>query len=206
MTTTRRFVVIGRTAIASSRFSLDDLPSTSGRLDVLLRCLRAGLLISHGKREDTVVYLVLLGGELAPRTLRFDGRDVRFLRPDERHLATTVRKVLSMETTSVDFQSVKPGISIARGGVDAVLRDIGGARCFLLERGAADVRSVGEALTDAAFFLGDHLGFDEPTRRLLEMHGISPIGLGPVCIHTEDAITLLHNEIDRDAQPAAPRA
>ena len=42
---TRRFVVIGQQASASPDFSLLDLPGTSGRLDVLLRCLRAALLV-----------------------------------------------------------------------------------------------------------------------------------------------------------------
>ena len=59
---TRRFVVIGQSATASPDFSLVDIAGTSGRLDVLLRCLRAALLVSHGLRRDTVVYLVLLGG------------------------------------------------------------------------------------------------------------------------------------------------
>ena len=40
-------------------------PATSGRLDILLRCLRASLLVSHGLREDTIIYLVLMGGPQA---------------------------------------------------------------------------------------------------------------------------------------------
>ena len=57
----RRFVIVGQQATSSPHFSLLDLPSTSGRLDVLLRCLRAALLVSHGLRRDAVAYLVLLG-------------------------------------------------------------------------------------------------------------------------------------------------
>ena len=81
---TRRFVVIGQKAIASPDFSLLDIAGTSGRIDILLRCLRSALLVSHGLRRDTVVYLVLCGGALAPRVLRVDGRHIRFVRPDER--------------------------------------------------------------------------------------------------------------------------
>ncbi|MEO5728597.1 MAG: tRNA (pseudouridine(54)-N(1))-methyltransferase TrmY, partial [Byssovorax sp.] len=43
----RRFIVIGQRATASPDFSLINLPASSGRLDVLLRCLRAALLFSH---------------------------------------------------------------------------------------------------------------------------------------------------------------
>jgi tRNA (pseudouridine54-N1)-methyltransferase len=92
---TRRFVVIGQKALASPEFLLDDLAGTSGRLDVLVRSLRAALLVSHGVRRDTIVYLVLLGGARAPRTIRIEGAEARFLRPEERSLATLVKKVLA---------------------------------------------------------------------------------------------------------------
>ena len=64
-------MVVGQRARASSDFLLVDIPSTSGRLDVLLRCLRAALLVSHGVRRDTVVYLCLLGTPERPRTSQF---------------------------------------------------------------------------------------------------------------------------------------
>src|SRR3954465_7473050 len=91
----RRFIVIGQKATASPDFSLTNLPASSGRLDVLLRCLRAALLFSHGLRRDTVVYLVLLGGPRAPRTLRIEGASAGYVRPDERALAVMVQKALA---------------------------------------------------------------------------------------------------------------
>jgi hypothetical protein len=91
----RSVVVVGTQARASADFRLDDLASSSGRLDALLRCVRAGLMVSHGLRADVDVYLVLLGGPRAPRTLRFRGGAARFLRPDERSLALTVQKRLA---------------------------------------------------------------------------------------------------------------
>src|SRR5436189_6123979 len=87
----RRFVVVGQTASASGEFSTEDLPSSGGRIDVLLRCVRAALLVSHGVRRDVIVYLVLGGGPSAPRVLRFSGCDAQFLRPDERSLALLVK-------------------------------------------------------------------------------------------------------------------
>src|SRR5688572_29532366 len=90
----RRFAVIGQTASAAADFSTEDLPSSSGRLDILLRCVRAALLVSHGVRRDVVVYLVLKGGERAPRVLRIAGQHAQFLRPDERSLALLVKKTL----------------------------------------------------------------------------------------------------------------
>src|SRR5580700_751427 len=92
--TSRRIVVIGQQARGSADFLLNDLAGTSGRLDVLVRCVRAAMLVSHGLRRDTVVYLVLLGEPSAPKTLRFDGAAARFIRPEERALASLAQKML----------------------------------------------------------------------------------------------------------------
>jgi len=112
----RRFVLVGRIASASGDFLLDDVPGTSGRLDVLLRAIRAALLSSHGIRHDTVLDLVLLQG---PRVVRIEGATVHFLRPDERSLAVLLKKVL---TSGVDdapgFSRFRRGISLARGGLE----------------------------------------------------------------------------------------
>ena len=78
------------------------MPSTSGRLDVLLRSIRAAFLVSHGLRRDVVVYLVLCAGPRAPRVLRIDGRSAKFLRPDERSLAVLLQK--SLREAQVSFR------------------------------------------------------------------------------------------------------
>ncbi len=208
----RRIVVIGQKASASADFSLINLPASSGRLDVLLRCLRAALMYSHGLRRDTVVYLVLLGGPQAPRTLRIEGLTARFLRPDERSLAVLVQKALAAPIEAVDatgthrasFIEVRPGVAIAEAGLDAVLADLGEASLHVLEEGAPDVRDVALPGGDQAFFLGDHLGFDETTRALLAALGATPIGVGPVSVHADDAVVLIVNELDRRATVSRP--
>ena len=178
----RRFVVIGSRATASADFLLDDLPGTSGRLDVGLRCLRAALLVSHGRRPDAVVYLLLRGGPRAPRVLRI-GPDARFLRPDERSLAVLVKKVLASRADegAKGFVDVKPGIATARGDLAEVAEEFGGAALYVLEEGGPDVReAAGIGDPDVAFFVGDPSGFDEATRAALASMGARPLGIGPV--------------------------
>jgi tRNA (pseudouridine54-N1)-methyltransferase len=201
----RRFVVIGQKARASTDFLLVDIPSTSGRLDVLLRCLRAALLVSHGVRRDTVVYLSLLGLPDVPRTLRFDGAAARYLRPDERSLATVVKKALATVVHDAGFALVRNGVAIAAGGWDAVLAELGDAPSYLLEEGAPDIRDCATLRADAAFILGDHMGLPESLRALVIERGAIPISVGPTSLHTEDVITLVVNELDRRAVTAAPK-
>jgi tRNA (pseudouridine54-N1)-methyltransferase len=191
-----RFVLIGQRASASPDFLLDDLAGTSGRLDVLLRALRAALMVSHGLRRDAVAYLVLLGGP-EPRSLRFDGATARFLRPEERSLATLVKKTLAVPCETPELTVVRPGIALARGGLEVVLADCAGATPYVLEEGAPDIRDATIDGGNTVFFFGDHLGFDAATRATLAALGATPLGLGPVSVHAEDAVALVANELDR---------
>lgn len=196
----RRFVVIGHKASASDEFLLDDLPGTSGRLDVLVRCLRAALLSSHGLRRDVVVYLVLLGGPRAPRVVRVDGSQAKFIRPDERSLAVLVRKVLATRADEEEpgFVLVKAGIAVARGGLEQVLADAAGSRPFVLDEGALDIREVADlGAGDELFVIGDHVGIPVDARARLDAIGARRISIGPVSVHADDVVTIVTNELDR---------
>ena len=201
MNSKRRFVIIGQEASASPEFSLLDLPGTSGRLDVLLRCLRAALLVSHGVRRDTIVYLVLHGGPAAPRVLRIDGAEIRFVRPDERALALLVQKALGRELPEAApnaFVTIRPGLARASGDLEAVLADVGpGAVAYVLEEDARDVRELPPTDADVVVFVGDNHGFSAATRARIAALGATPVGIGPLSLHADDAITVVSNELDR---------
>jgi tRNA (pseudouridine54-N1)-methyltransferase len=195
----RSFVLIGQTALASADFLLDDLPGSSGRIDVLLRCIRAALLYSHGLRSDVRVYLVLRGGPLAPRVLRVDSKSAKFIRPDERSLALLVRKTLAAAPDELGsaFVELRPGVALARGDLECVLPDLDGAALYLLEEQAPDVRSVALRHEHAAYVLGDHLGFEQADRGRLTTAGATAVSVGPVSLHSDDVIAVLSNELDR---------
>lgn len=201
----RRFVIIGQTASASGEFSLEDLPSSSGRLDALLRCLRAALLLSHGVRRDVSVTLVLRGVLATPRLLRVNGASAKFLRPDERSLALLVKKTLNAAPESLPFfQELRPGIELRDGDLPDVIAEAAGAKLFVLDEAGADVRAEPMTSDDGWFFLGDHTGIDVVSRALLERHGAVSLCVGPLSLHTEDVITLLHGELDRRFFVPAP--
>lgn len=196
-----RFVVVGGRATASPDFLLDDLPGTSGRLDLLLRCVRAALLVSHGVRRDVVAYLVLLGGPAAPRCARVTGADARFLRPDERSLATLLRKSLAAPREGGGFVTVRPGVAVADGGLDAALDDAGGGALWLLDEGGDDLRAARLAGGGGdTFVLGDHAGLDAATLAGLDARGARRVSVGPVSVHADDVVAVVHNELDRRAR------
>lgn len=196
----RNFAIIGQKASASDEFILDDLPGTSGRLDVLVRCLRAAMLSSHGIRRGVVVYLVLLGGPRAPRVVRVDGAGVQFLRPDERSLAVRMKKVLASRADEATdaWVTVRPGFAVARGGFERVLADVDDARPFVLDEGATDIRGArGLGDAHALFVIGDHLGVPDDVRARLDAIGAERLSIGPVSVHADDVVTIVTNELDR---------
>lgn len=193
----RRFVVIGHKATTAPDFSLKDIPGTSGRIDVLLRCVGSSLLVSHGLRQDTILYLVLLGGADAPKTLRFRGAQLRSVNPDERTTASLVQKALATPTTGPVWQPATPGLDVAAIGLAELLGELEGATPYVLDENGQDVRDQPLEHRDAVFFVGDHTGFTRDEEALLAGIGARKLGVGPVSLHADDAIVLVHNELDR---------
>src|SRR3990172_7644447 len=89
----KEFIIIGHRAVTTT-FSLNDLPGAAGRMDILCRCINAALFLSHDLRRDVRVYLMLKGQPAPSKIIRFDGKDVRYLNPDERSAASLIRKAL----------------------------------------------------------------------------------------------------------------
>jgi tRNA (pseudouridine54-N1)-methyltransferase len=163
--------------------------------------VRAGLLVSHGLRPEVRVYLVLRGGPAAPRVLRVDGNSARFLRPDERSLALLVQKTLAAAPVELgsDFIELRPGIALARGDLECVLSDLRGATLYVLDERGPDVRDIELAPGDAAYLLGDHVGFDAADSAKLAALAVTAVSLGPLSVHSDDAVVILSNELDRRA-------
>lgn len=193
-----RFVVVGHRATTSPAFRLEDLPGTGGRLDVLVRCVSAALLLSHGVRRDAALTLLLLGSPEPPRAVRFDGAAVKHLNPDERSTASLIKRALETPLTAHVWQAATPGVVVAKRDLARVLDEelAGGRPLILLDERGEDARGI--ALPkDAVYVLGDHEGLTDEERALLDARGARAVRLGPQSLHADHAIVLLHNELDR---------
>lgn len=76
--------------VAAGDFDLNNLPA--GRVDVLARCVSSALMVSHGIRRHTRVWLVFDGCGL---TLSCDGGTAKGLHPDERTIASAIKRLLA---------------------------------------------------------------------------------------------------------------
>jgi len=185
----RTFAVVGHQARTDGTFPLEDLPGSAGRMDLLCRCVRACLFLSHGIRRDAECRLLLLGPPDPPRIVRFSGERVRFLSPDERSAGSLIRKALSLPAGDL-YRESTPGVEVRRG----TLRDLleGGTWAVLDERGG-DLRK--EEHPGDCYLLSDHRDFTPEEEGLLT--GLPRYSVGPRALHADDAITLVQNELDR---------
>lgn len=192
----RNFVIVGHKATTNPNFSLEDIPGTSGRLDILCRSVTAAFVISHGIRKDVCVYLVLLGGEI-PKTIQLRGETLRHLNPDERTTAALLKKALAVPATQ-EWAMSTSGIFVRTGGLAQVLGDLKAARLIYLREDGLDIRSLGAGALagDAAFILGDHTGMTPEEETMISEAGAEVISLGPTSLHADHCIVLINWFLD----------
>jgi len=191
----RQFVVIGHEVPVDADVSLSDLPG-AGRLDLLCRCVTAGLLTSHGIREDASVHLVLEDAV----TITVDGERVRRLNPDERSTGALLRDALAAREEAIGHQPVEssPGVELRRRGLEPTLDAVATDGDLVVLDPDGD--PAGDAQPPAAptFVLSDHHQFTDAERELLADRAVRRISLGPRALHADQAITVAHNWLDTD--------
>ena len=191
----RRFIVLGHRAITSAEFKLDDLCGSTGRLDILLRCVNSAFFLSHGIRKDVEIVLMLLGEPSPPKTIRIDGSEVKYLNPDERSTAALIRNALLQKGEGE--RRCSPGIYVSERDYSEVLSNVSKeSKMYYLKEDGQDIRDVafGE---DSTFVLGDDQDLSELEESVLMAYEPKKISLGPISYHADHCVTLVNNELDR---------
>lgn len=192
----RTFIVVGHKAITTPNFSLEDIPGTSGRMDILCRAVTAAFVLSHGIRKDVCVYLVLLGGE-APKTIQLRGETLRHLNPDERTTAALLKKALAVPADARWAMSTS-GIFVRTGGLAELLSDLHETKLVYLKEDGVTIQTLEDRdlLNDAAYVLGDHTGMTEDEEVLLRKAFADVVSLGPTSLHADHCIVILNWLLD----------
>ena len=194
----RQFVVIGHDVPTDpDAISLSDIPG-AGRLDLLCRCVSAGVFLSHGIRERVRVHLVV-ADEL---TVSFDADSLRHLHPDERNVAARIRDALDARPDAIGHMpaDVSPGVELRRMGVEATLERLTAAADATL----VQLHEEGEPLVEAdppsdpVFVLSDHNDFTAEEAETLAAAAERRVRVGPELLHADHAISVVHNWLDTD--------
>ena len=152
----RYFVITGHKAVTTGDFKLDDIAGGAGRLDILVRCVNSAFFLSHDLRKDVEIYLVLEGGEDAPKTVVFKGKELRYLNPDERSTSSLIRNALLKKVSAGEEVKASPGVYNTRMSFADVLERLSKVGSFVyLKEDGTDCREY-EFPENPIFVLGDN--------------------------------------------------
>ncbi len=200
--------MVGSRARTARDFPLDDLCGAAGRWDILARCVQAALFVAHDLRRDSELVLVLMGPPDPPKAIRIAGLSARRLNPDERSTVALLSRAMELPLPPGGAEVPSgPGVSVARRGLEQVLEVVSigttegtGGRLVLLDEAGRDGGAgavAGVASGGATFVLGDDRGLSEEHLRAVRARGAVELGLGPVSMHTDHCIVVVHNLLDR---------
>jgi tRNA (pseudouridine54-N1)-methyltransferase len=197
----RRFVVVGQNARTVRDFPLDDICGAGGRWDLLARCVQGSLFIAHDLRRDSELFLVLLGEPDAPKVVRVSGERVKNLNPDERSTVALLSRALETPLPrNGRWVEVQPGIQAARKGLPQVLDEQSEGPLVLLdEDGDVDGNDLPARLKGGSgtFVLGDNKGLTPEQITEVRSRDAIEMRLGPLPLHTDHCIVIVHNILDR---------
>lgn len=198
---TRFFILKANEACTSSDFKLNDLPASSGRLDVVCRCIIAALLVAKKIRDDTVFIALLEGKPKPPVQLKLDGKRLETSPYSEVGVASMLKKVLG-EQFEKDKEYVPQywrGASLARKSYMEVLdSELGSSQLYYLHERGEDIRKVDIDLDgDSIFVLGSNKGLSAEDEEPLDRLGAKRISVGPLSYLSSQVITLVQCELDR---------
>lgn len=192
----REFIVLGHNTTLSTNFTLDDLPGSAGRLDVLCRCVTSAFFTSHNIRNHVRLQFVLQNQYV----IRFEGPELKRVNPDERSTGALFQKVLErrhLADRKGEIEST-PGIYISPGSLDDVLERANsrGSLIWLDEKGH-DLPEVKKP-EHPIFVLSDHQPFDDDERQSLEESANQRVSVGPESLHSHQCMTITHHYLDTD--------
>ncbi len=166
-------------------------------MDVLVRCVTSAFFLSHEIRKDTEVYLILQGGDDAPKTVRFSGESIRYLNPDERSTSSLVRNALMKDVPEEGEIRSSPGVYISRMSFENVLEYLSDKGNFVyLKEDGTDIRGF-EFPENPVFILGDDRDLTEEEESATLSYSPSKICLGPRSMLASQCIVIAQNEMDR---------
>mgnify|MGYP000064707230 CR=1 FL=1 len=186
------FLVKASTARTEPDFNVRSLAGSSGRLDVIARCVIAAFRTRTGVRRSVMLMVVLEGPPSPPKLLEIAGGELESVPESEVDVALAIADALR--------GSGPPGYRVRRESFrDAVLELLSreGLELYYLHERGKDIRTQEFGGRGVAFVLGDHLGLDKESEDFLDRLGVARISLGPRVYLTSHCITMVLDEFER---------
>ncbi|WXG42457.1 MAG: 16S rRNA (uracil(1498)-N(3))-methyltransferase [Candidatus Freyarchaeum deiterrae] len=192
------FILKASIAHTDNRFTIKDLPGTSGRMDLVCRCILSALLLSNTHRVDTVFYAVLEGPPRPTLVIEVNGGKIEELPRDELQVGLVLKDMLDPKK-----ELFPPGFRlISKGFRELVEEQAIISKIYYLHQSGADFNKTFSEFQNVekpqlVFILGDHIGFSQNDIEYLKEKGIKPLSLGPKEYLGSHCIFLVHEKLDR---------
>lgn len=192
----RSFLLKASTAHTAPDFDLRQVASTSGRLDIICRCIQAAFTGPKGVRSEVEFTAILEGPPHPPLALKLTSNQLTSLPTDEVEIATWIFQAM---------ESRANGLTLNRSSFEKAVRELRAPRrqLFYLHEMGKDVGALKEmSLEDVGLMLGDQVGIDPASEKFLDSLGIQRISIGPRSYLSSSCIVFMNSLLDSLANPS----
>ena len=192
----RRFAIVGHRAPSIGTFNLNDLSGSGGRMDVLARAINAALFISHGIRNDTEIIVHLNRESGISRRVKFDGKVLKGVHPDERSISGQIRSIIGKAIPPIgSYESISEGISHSGGSLEDTIQEWNDMdlEILILDSGGESKKDWINS-SNLAFVISDDLDFTKEENEKLSR--FKKISLGSNELQGQACISIIHYILD----------
>ncbi|MBT4162991.1 MAG: tRNA (pseudouridine(54)-N(1))-methyltransferase TrmY [Gammaproteobacteria bacterium] len=171
-------------------------------VEYLAEIIRSALFVSQGHRSDASVHLVLEKSRDFSRIVSFGGENLGSL--VDLHEDSMLQAIANaLETSSglgKDEQITDSrGVTVRTTSFEHLVKARAAEQeIYLLDSSGEDIRDV-ELNSSGIFVMTDHTPMPKKSFKSMARQGVKKVSLGPVILHASQCITLIHNEMDRQA-------
>ena len=189
------FVYYSKSAVTAGNFIKDNLME-AGRMDIVINFLIAAFFISNDIRNDTKLHLIFDGPPNAPLHILMkydDGLPI-----SKKDVAGLIKRILfKAPKEKGKVVNPAPGCFVEKKSFEALIEELNesGKNVFLLDKKGKDIRDL-KLAGNEVFVIGDQDGFPEDKKHILKR--IDKISVSPKMLFASQAVTIVHNEIDRN--------
>jgi tRNA (pseudouridine54-N1)-methyltransferase len=189
----RTFVLYACKGKTDENFSLESLPSSGGRMDLVARFITSTMFISHKMRQDTRVFVVLNGEPNPPVTIEISPI-VRKIGVDERSVGLWIKKLLAELGTGKAVQMYN-GLKAERKSFQKLIKELSADnKIFILHENGKNFSKF-KFPENSVFVIGDHLGLPDKEKKYASRFG-KKLSLGKTIYLASSCVSLIHWIID----------
>lgn len=193
----KEFIMRARKAYTNPGVDLNNLPK-QGKLDSVCAAISSALWISGDVRRDTIIHVVLEGPSNGPKTVAFNGSEIKGLRHDERSIASYIALALQ-KGASLQLNEeahVRTGITVTKKSFEKLVSEKKDRQIIVLDEKGKDVRAV-KFDRDCVIIFGSPEGLPPKTEILMRNVGAEKVSLGPRTLFASQCPVIVNNEMDR---------